>query len=65
LYAFNSFNHIDALQSWTLSERYFIGESIGSNQKYLNNVPNHNNDEIVIATKTLAEPKSFAKPDSG
>lgn len=46
-----------------MSVRSFIGESTGSNQKYLQNIPNYNSDEIEIITKTPAEPKSFAKPD--
>ena len=48
-----------------MSVRYLIGESTVTNQKYLHNVANHNSDEIAIVTKTAAEPKSLAKPDSG
>ncbi len=48
-----------------MPERYHIVVLTDPNQKYLHSAPNHNKDEIAIATKTPAEPKSFAKPDSG
>ena len=38
-----------------MPERYHIVVPTDSNQKYLHSAPNHNKDEIAIATKTPAD----------